>query len=448
MEFDHLQEACEFVAQAARARGCEQFEVLGTRQLDQELSVYQSRLNKSSYAESQALGMRVFVDGRPGYAWSARLGSEALLESLAHAMANAALADPLDLEMPDRLDVDDLDLELWSPDWEDWDFARMSSLALEAAELARQSDRRIVNVPLSACQKSSRASYFINSRGVSFEKKSGSVVATCGVTARQKDITKSGYYSQAGRGPLCLQADTLGQNAVERALELLDIAPVPSLSAIPVVLSHRVSGRLFALYQSMFFAEQVQKNQSRLAGRMGESIAVSELSLRSMARVPGWPASRLVDSEGMATQDIPLVEGGCLQNWLYHLESAARDGCASNGAATRSLAGVVSTCFANLVVDRGPHTLEQLLHTWPQCLYVLKLEGAAACSAVSGEISIGAQGWFMVDGQKVHAFDGLTLSMNFLDLLQNIALISNEWSPQWSLARVPDLAIQGFAISQ
>jgi PmbA protein len=43
--------------------------------------------------------------------------------------------------------------------------------------------------------------------------------------------------------------------------------------------------------------------------------------------------------------------------------------------------------------------------------------------------------------------DGITISGNFYDLLQNIQGISNEWSDSFSSVKVPDLLVSGFKVS-
>src|SRR5690606_34182208 len=136
--------------------------------------------------------------------------------------------------------------------------------------------------------------------------------------------------------------------------------------------------------------------------------------------VPGWPGSHLFDGEGVPARRIDVIKDGVLKTFLYNLESAAKAGVAPTGTGSRSYAGKAGTGFANYVVPLGTDSLESLLARYPKCLLIVKLEGGSGCSAISGEISIGAQGFLYENGRRVRAVDRITLSTNFFDLLKNI----------------------------
>ena len=80
-------------------------------------------------------------------------------------------------------------------------------------------------------------------------------------------------------------------------------------------------------------------------------------------------------------------------------------------------------------------------------LVIDKLEGSAGCSPVSGELSIGAQGYLSVDGKRMQPVDRITLSSNYFEMLKNIEAVSSEYNDQYSSVRVPDLLIGGISVA-
>ena len=84
---------------------------------------------------------------------------------------------------------------------------------------------------------------------------------------------------------------------------------------------------------------------------------------------------------------------------------------------------------------------------FPKCLYIVKLEGSSGCSAVSGEMSIGAQGIWFENGKPVHAVEGITLSINFFDLLKRLVALGNTYNDSFSSVKVPAFAVSEVAIS-
>jgi PmbA protein len=154
-----------------------------------------------------------------------------------------------------------------------------------------------------------------------------------------------------------------------------------------------------------------------------------------------------MDSEGVPTAALNVVENGEFKSFLYNLESASKENRKSTGNGARGSSGKAVTSFINAVVPLGDLPKEELLAMFPQCLLITHLEGSSGCQSVSGEISIGAQGFWCENGVPIHAADNFTISANFFDLLKNIAGIGNSYSDSFSSVKVPSLAVGEMAVS-
>lgn len=80
-------------------------------------------------------------------------------------------------------------------------------------------------------------------------------------------------------------------------------------------------------------------------------------------------------------------------------------------------------------------------------LYITKLEGGSGCSSISGDISIGVQGFYYENGERVHPVDKITLSGNYFDMIQMILDLSNEYSDSYSSVKMPDILVESMAIA-
>ena len=129
------------------------------------------------------------------------------------------------------------------------------------------------------------------------------------------------------------------------------------------------------------------------------------------------------------------------------LESAKKAGIAPTGNGSRSYAGKAGTGTSNLIVEKGSKTVTELLSAYPECLYITKLEGASGCSAISGEISIGAQGILYKNGKPVRPIDRITLNSNYFDLLHLIRGFSNEYNDAFSSVKVPDILVESMYVA-
>jgi PmbA protein len=271
------------------------------------------------------------------------------------------------------------------------------------------------------------------------------VSAGIGVVAKAGENKKMGVYSNGGRS-FDFNAPFMAGKAVERAVELLGAETIPS-GRYPVVFSNRVSGSILSMFGSPFFADAVQKGQSRLTGKVGQAVAVPMLNITCNPHIPGAPGSHLFDGEGVVTSVQEIVKDGILQTYLYNLESAKKAGCKPTGNGSRGYSGKAGTGFSNYIVAKGDADLIDLLSAYPECLLVTKLDGGSGCSAISGEISIGAQGFWYEQGKRIKPVDKLTLNSNFFELLMAIRGLSRDYSDSFSSVKVPDMLVESMFVA-
>ncbi|MDR1759751.1 MAG: TldD/PmbA family protein [Fibrobacter sp.] len=430
---------------ALAGKQADAFDIVGGSSSSEGVSVFQGRLQNTEVSESVGVGIRIFKNGKPGYAHTERLTPEALALTLKDALSHTEFTEELPISLPKPATLPPLK-ELYNPELDHVSLETMKDFCIEAEKLAFESSPEVENIPYLGADKGKSLFIIANSEGVFYENRTNHIAVGLGAVAARGGDKKIGYYQQAGLDFSKFSASLLGGKAVEHATELLGAGPVPG-GNLPVVFSERVAGSLVSMFSSSFLASAVQKGFSRLEGKLGKSIAASGFSLTDDPFREDLPGSQAFDSEGTLSQKIELVRDGVLTDYLYNLESALRAGAESNGCAVRSYSGKVETAFSNLIVAPGELPTSELLKLFPRCLFVVKLEGNSGCSAVSGEISIGAQGFLYENGNAVQAAEGFTLSTNFFDLLQNLVAVGSEYNEFFSSVKVPALAVSEIAVS-
>lgn len=441
----NIQEALEYLAELARKRNLNEFDVVAYDSFSEAVEVFEGKVSNTEISRSAAIGIRVIREARPGLAFTEKLSPEALEVCLADAQSHTQLTDTVSFRLPDPAPADGRNFDRRSADFGRIGFSDLTQFATEMEAKLRAADARIENVPYTGASRSSSTGYFLNSHGVRYSLTHEDFGAYTAAVAAQGDQKKMGFASNARTGFSELSALPLTALAAERAVSQLGASPVSS-GTYTVLFGNRVSGQLFSLYQSPFFAEVIQRGQSRLAGKLGQQIASECLHVRSVALDTTLRGSRAIDSEGVPTTNLPVIESGRLTNFLYNLEAAAVDKRPPTGNGVRSVGSKAGTGFKNLVVAPGLKSRDDLLSAG-RVLLIDKLEGAAGCSAVSGEFSIGAQGFLYENGQMVQPVDRITLSSNFFEMLRNIEAVSCEYNDQYSSVRVPDVLIGGIAVA-
>ena len=438
-------DALDCMCDEAKRQGAEQFDCVAGESESMGLELFEGKVKSTEISNSRGIGIRLFKDRRPGFAFTEKMSREAIEQTVKDAMSHTRLTDEVDMELPQPQALPAIDLKQYNPALESVTLDQLKALGLELEAIARAADARIDNIPYLGASRSSGMSIVRNSNGVSYGSRSNVVSAGIGVVAKEGENKKMGVYSNGGR-TFSFDPKFMSNKAVERAVELLGAESIPS-GAYPVVFSNRVSTSIMSMFGSPFFAEAVQKGQSRLAGKVGQAIAVPLLNVTCEPHLPGMPGSHLFDGEGVVTSRIEVIKNGVLQTYLYNLESARKAGVKPTGSGSRGYSGKAGTGFSNYMVDKGEKSVAELLAAYPKCLYVTKLEGGSGCSAISGEISIGAQGFWYEQGRRVKPVDKITLNSNYFELLLAIRGFSSEYSDSFSSVKVPDMLVESMHVA-
>lgn len=440
-----IQTAVDFLSSLAGKSAASQFDILGGASRSQGLSVFQGKVQNTEISESVGIGIRVFRGDHPGYAFTERFTADALAQTLADALSHCEFTEALPIQLPEPQKLG-APLPTYNPALENLTLEQLTRtcMEIESATLAQSSE--IENIPYLGADLTHGLTVFANHRGVRYEQRHNAFSVGIGAVARRGETKKMGVYNKGGRDFSVVSPAQIAEVAAARSLELLGASPIAG-GRMPVVFSERVSGSLLSMFLSAFYADSVQKGQSRLQGKVGEAIAAPLFQLRCDPFRPDLPGSELLDGEGVVPQVLEVIQGGVLNTFLYNMESAARDKRVSTGNASRGYSGKVGTAFSNCIVSTGNQSVVDLLGLFPRCLHIVKLEGGSGCSAVSGEISIGAQGFLCENGVPVHPVEGITLSANFFDLLQGIVGLGNAYNDQFSSLRVPAIAVREMSVS-
>jgi len=443
-----MQQAAEHVLFLAERHGLKEVDALIEREDALEVEIREGKVEKVEQSTSLGLGVRVLRDGKTGLASTERLDADAIERAFQSALENSELQDPTEVLLPEAANgfSPPESLEIYNSNLENLTSKDLAELGLVIEGAAKNADTRVSTIPYLGVSRNSSELLLVNTKGTRYHQRKNSVGAYCGALLQDGDVRKTGmrFWNQRLWNPEAGQH--IGEEAVRKGAELLQAQPIPS-GKLPVVLDEYVVPRLLGIYFGAFSAESAQKGMSRLKGKLGEAIAIPELTLLDDPHRIGGNRSRFLDAEGIPTQPMPLIENGVFRNFLYHVESGRKDNRTSTGHAGRSYSGGISTRTHNLVWPLGDSTLEQLCAIPEECLLVTQLDGAAGCNPISGDISIGVQGFLYRNGERVQPVDSITIAGNFFDLLTQVKATGNAYQPNLTHLFIPALLVEGFSIS-
>ena len=439
-----LEDAISYINDKAKGQA-EQFDVLASRSHSEGLSLFQGQVQNTEISDSVGVGIRVIKNGRPGYAHTERLTADALEQTLKDALCHTQWTDEINVDLPGPGALPQPD-EDYNPALEKIGLSEMKDVCIDLEKATFARSKEIENIPYLGADLSNSEDYVANSKGVFYRTRSNSVSVGVGAVACRDGVKKLGSFTKSTRNWNEIDIDEIATRAAGYSTELFGAKKIEG-GKIPVVLSERISGRFMRMYSQPYLADSMQKGLSRLSGKEGSKIASDCLSLWSVGSGDLFSHHFPYDSEGVPTQLVKVIDGGVFGQGLYNLETAAKAGCKSTGNGVRDLGTKMSTSFYNMYVPCGEKSTEELLKLFPSCLLVARLEGNSGCNSVSGELSIGAHGFWCENGQIVHPVDSVTLSGNYFDIIQEVVACGNAYYDDFSSTKVPALAVQSLSVS-
>ena len=442
----NITDALDYMVKCAKEVSPDQFDILAGESNDNSVQVFNGKVKETEIASSQGIGIRLFKDSRPGYSFTRKLSKEAISQCVNDASDLSKFSSPVEYKLPTPDTLPEIDLELWNEDLQNISTDEFLKLSFELEKKALKADELVENVLGAGAGKSNSSFYLLNSEGVNYNSKRNSVMAGVSLVASKGEIKKTGGKYKSTRDYQDIDSDFLANFAAGKAIDLLDAKPIPA-GTYPVLFDYYMAPALLRSLLSAFNAEIVQKGQSKFAGKLGEKIASDCLTILNDPFVKGMPGSGLIDSEGVPTQKFNLIENGILKTYIYNLESASKDRVTPTGTGKRSYMGKAGAGLHNIFIPKGNRSKKEILSSLDSCLEVTKFEGSGIRSAISGEISVGCQGFLYNKGELVQPVDRITISGNYFDLIKNILEFSNEYSDSFSSTKIPDMLIESMTVS-
>ena len=223
--------------------------------------------------------------------------------------------------------------------------------------------------------------------------------------------------------------EDVARDAAEVALRMLDARPAPA-GPMPVVIANGWGGVLFheAVGHGLE-ADHVEKNSSVFAGKLGQPVAESIVTLIDDATVPNHRGSFRFDDEGTPGQATALVVDGVLTAYLTDRKRARLLGLPASGNGRRqSFQYLPIPRMTNLYVRPGAATPDAILADTPRGLYVASL-GGGQVDTTSGQFVFSVtEGYLIENGRLGAPVRGATLAGDSFGVLRRIDAVGDDFA--------------------
>jgi len=405
-------------------------------------NVRMRELESLKEAGSRGAGVRIMVGRKTGSSSTSDLSREGIerLVKSAIELADITNDDP-HAGLPDAAEMGAIpgDLRLFSPDVAELETELKIETAKRAEEAALSADPRISNSEGASFDTHLGRHVFVNSRGFAGEYRTSYCSLSAVPVAKDGESMERDYWDTLARGFAGLETpEYVGRQAAQRALRRLHPVKVET-QKVPVVFDPRVSRSLAGSIFDAVHGMSVYRQQSFLAGKLGQKVASEKVTVIDDGTIPGLFGTSPFDDEGVPSRRTLVIERGVLKNYLLNCYAARKLGMKTTGNGARGLAGNAGIGHGNFYLEKGVETPEQILAGISNGFYVTQVQGFGV-NIVTGDYSQGASGLWIRNGELAFAVSEVTIAANLKEMLLGLESVGSDLEFRGSVA-APTLKI-------
>ena len=228
-------------------------------------------------------------------------------------------------------------------------------------------------------------------------------------------MQRDDWYSTSRDAQQLASPESIGDYAARRALARLGARKVKTCK-VPVLFEAPLAASLIGSFVHAVSGGSLYRKTSFLVDSLGKRVFSKKIQISERPHLRGGLASSAFDSDGVASLDREVIVDGVLQGYFLSAYTARKLGLQTTGNA--------GGCH-NLIVHPGKRNFKGLVKKMTRGLLVTELLGQGI-NYVNGDYSRGAAGYWVENGEIVHAVEEITIAGNLRDMFRNIAAVGND----------------------
>jgi len=426
------------------------YDIFASADTGLDFEIKKGQLQRHTLSSETGLALRLFHQGRLGFAYTRSLAPAHLGELVKKAQASLALCGKNSgfvLGRPKALSHTALDLDLFDPNLITLPFAEKLAILKQFERDIFSASNAISDTDGTSWTEVSGYTQLVNRQGFSIAFSETAVAVGAEAIARRKSHHASFADAQNVRFFDDLSLKTLAIRLAHQATSGLG-AKEPKTGNFSVVLEPQVAAEILEVLAPSFYGDEVLHHRSFLDGKMGAAIFSPLISIVDDGRMPRAWGSCLFDGEGMASQRTALIAQGSLEGVLHDASSAQKTQTISTGNSKREgLGSLPRVGHHTLFIKNGKTPKADLLRGLNPGILLTKVMGVHMANTLTGDFALGGSGFWVERGQIIRPVSDFTISGNLFAMMKNLIALGADLeinggygSPSWL---VPPLKVAG-----
>ena len=409
--------------------------------------INEQNVESFNYADSKGIGVRIVKGGKVGYAYTEKFDEMTFKSIVDEAIENAKFTENDDVVIMENYPKDSDTPNIYSEELDKVDVTKKIQLAKDLEKYAKDVDKRVFNVPYAVYADGKSYSRIANSKGLDKEDTQNYAYAYVAVLSAEGDDKRMGMDFLITRDFGEFDPKKMAKEGVKKSTDLLNGKPADS-GKCAVVFNNEMMATMMATFSGIFNAKSVQEGRSLLKDKIGQKIANENVTIVDDGLHPNGFSTSAFDSEGYPTEKTVLIEKGVLKSYLHNTITARKDGANSTGNGSRGYKGTLGISTSNFLIEAGELKESDLFTKHEKTIEIVSLQGMhSGANAISGDFSLGAQGFLWENGKRVHSLKPFTVSGNFLQMLSGVEAIADNFKFDMSSNGASSILINELNIS-
>lgn len=254
----------------------------------------------------------------------------------------------------------------------------------------------------------------------------------------------SGFWWDASQKEADLDTSSCASKALHKAVS--QIGPKKRRSGrYRMVVENHVASRLISPIASALNASSIQQKVSFLEDSLDRKIFPEGMTLMDLARTPGKSGSRLFDTEGVATEDTPIIEKGIVKRYFVNTYMSRKMDIPPT---IEDLSRPVLMPYLkdmDLSSEEKEVSLQTILDRCSNGILVTGFNGGN-CNPATGDFSFGIEGFAFSKGKITHPVREMLITGNIIELWNSLIAAGSDYrkSARW---QVGTLAFENVSFS-
>jgi len=409
--------------------------------------INEQNVESFSYSDSKGIGVRLVKSGKVGYAYTEKFDEETFKRIVDEAIENAKYTEDDDVVIMEKYPENTKSPNVYSEKLNQVDVLDKIQLAKDLEKYAKESDERVFNVPYAVYGDGKSYQRIANSKGLDREDTQNYAYSYVGALSAEKDDKRMGIEFHITRDFKEFDPKKMAEESVKKSTDLLNGKPIET-GKYAIVFNNEMMATMLATFAGIFNAKSVQEGRSLLKGKVGEKIANEKVTIVDDGLHPDGFSTSAFDNEGYPTEKTVLIENGILKSFLHNTITARKDGLKSTGNGSRGYKGTLGVSTSNFLIEPGDYAETELFSKHDKTIEIVSLQGMhSGANPISGDFSLGAQGFLWVNGKRVYSLKPFTVSGNFLQMISGVEAIADNFKFDMSSNGASSILINELNIS-